>query len=289
MPDLHPVTIPLTLTFNGTMHLGTGRAEGLLNRTVRRSADGRPYVPGSALKGALRMTAERFVQQLNVANTLDPVVQLGRRRRGDTILDTPCQAPRPEEMCQSRTPCIVCRVFGNVFTGTRLLVDDAYPGSGALRDSMSTLLDLQNDEKTREGEGPSDPRASAVDVLTRLSVDRRRKGAKKGALFTSEYSRPESGFRATVSGALPWTTLDDVDKVSAEMVLLAAAIAATDQVGGEATTGHGQCTIRPRGDTTLQLPGHTESTSIEKDRFADTFLSEEALESLSLIGWQDVM
>lgn len=239
------------------MHIGTGRAEGLVNRTVRRAADGRPYVPGSALKGALRMTAERLVHQFNAmldGEGLSPSEKLGYQHRGTDVLDKPCQGPRPETMCQSQNPCIVCRIFGNVFTGTRLHVDDAYPRHDVMRESIKTLAEIhQKEANASESSRSSDSRppakdrtfsrSGAVDTLTRLSVDRRRRGAKSGALFTSEYSQPTSGFTTTLSGALPYTPLEMVDGLPAELVLLAATIAATDQIGGEATTGHGLCRL----------------------------------------------
>ncbi|WP_022835009.1 RAMP superfamily CRISPR-associated protein [Salisaeta longa] len=269
MSDLHHVSIGLTLAFDGATHLGTGRAEGLLNRTVSRSANGQPYVPGSALKGALRMTAERITQQLNHclhAPGLSPSERLGYQRRGDAILDTPCRGPRPEEMCQSETPCIVCRLFGNVFTGSRLHVDDAYPVSTAFQKSLQKLRERQND-----GASAGRSRFGTVDVITRLSVDRRRKGAKSGALFTSEYSRPEMPFETRIEGSIPLHPLGE-DGAPAELVLLAATLAATDQVGGEASTGHGRCTIKTE---TIKVDGTAPSYGV------DALLAKEALEQLA--------
>lgn len=296
MPETQPVHVPIAIHFDGAMHLGTGRAEGLVHRTVRRAADGRPYVPGSALKGALRMTAERVIGQLNriFVDVKDAPEEwrLGRQRRGSQVRDERCRGPAPESMCQSRNPCLVCRVFGNVFTGTRLHVDDAEAGSGPLRESMKELLQLQSDEEeeTQRAGGRQHPRASSVDTFTRLSVSRRRKGAEKGALFTSEYSRPESVFETTLEGDLPLTSLHG-DKPPAELVLLAATLAATDQIGGEATTGHGRCTIRvrpptdkTRGKQTIVPASARDETesSRESTSFAlDDLLSEEAIDALA--------
>ncbi len=271
------------------MHIGTGRAEGLVNRTVRRAADGRPYVPGSALKGALRMTAERLVRQFNVMlddEGLSPFEKLGYQHRGTDVRDRLCQGPRPETMCQSQDPCIVCRIFGNVFTGTRLHVDDAYPRHDVMRESIKTLAEIhQNEINTSESSKSSDSRlpakertfsrSGAVDTLTRLSVDRRRRGAKSGALFTSEYSQPTSGFTTMLSGTLPHTPLEMADGLPAELVLLAATIAATDQIGGEATTGHGLChlaidtTEHDTSSTTIVRTGTNDSKGKDSATDAD--------------------
>ena len=322
--DTHAVSIPLRISFDSSLHIGTGRAEGLINRTVRRAADGRPYVPGSALKGALRMTAERLVRQFNNMlgdDGLSPSEQLGYQRRGTTIRDEPCRGPRPETMCQSHDPCIVCRVFGNVFTGTRLHVDDACARPNPFTEGMRKLTELQQtqDGQTQSGQiqngdaasSPSKERAfsrgGSVDTLTRLSVDRRRQGAKSGALFTSEYSQGTSAFETSVSGELPYTPLERADGCPAELVLLAATIAATDQIGGEATTGHGLCQITvahetsdPQGSTIVRSSDEAEdvepATGAERTNKppklpAGTFSTDQLLseETLQALIWSPIM
>jgi CRISPR/Cas system CSM-associated protein Csm3 (group 7 of RAMP superfamily) len=287
MPDLHAISVPIAIEFAGTVHLGTGRAEGLIHRTVRRAPDGHPYVPASALKGALRMTAERIIQQLDhilrSGDKVPPRWRLGRRRRGNEVLNTSCRAPHPEEMCQSHEPCIVCRVFGNVFTGERLHVNDAHPETGPLQESLRALRNLQAGKEGASAQSPR-PRASDVDILTRLAMDRRRRGAKQGALFTSEYSRPESVFTSTLEGAIPYHPLGD-GLPPAELVLLAATLTATDQIGGEASTGHGQCQlhIQARGDngappSTIAPAG---ATGTESPYRLDELLTQVALDSLT--------
>jgi len=245
--DSISLDVPLHIHFEAPMHLGTGRAEVLIDRTVRRNAEGDPYVPGSALKGALRMTAERLVGQLNEIGGLGEEMYIGKRRRGQTVLDERCRAPRAEEMCQSRDPCIVCRLFGNVFTGSRLHVSGAQAtGDSPLQKSLEALATGTGGETAREhGEMSPATRASLTDVLTRLRIDRRRQGAEKGRLFTSEYSRPATAYEAILSGTVPHTPLSNAMGLPAELVLLAASIAATDQIGGESTTGHGTCRLQP--------------------------------------------
>ena len=245
MPTLHPVRATLRLTFEHPFHVGTGRAEGLVNRTIRRTALGAPYVPGSALKGALRETAERLVFRLDedariLDELIEPAQYLGYRRRGSATLSELCRAPRPEGMCQSKTPCIVCRLFGNVFTGTRLLVSDA-------RLAPEAASAAQEDIETR----------------TQVQIDRRRRGAKHGALFTSEFARPAGAFEATLEGQIPLTPLPDADADApwAEAVLLAATIAATDHIGAGTSSGLGQCRLvaRPDGDSPKGPPAEAES------------------------------
>jgi CRISPR/Cas system CSM-associated protein Csm3 (group 7 of RAMP superfamily) len=266
MTELFSLDVSITLHFDQPFHLGTGRREGLVHRTVRRTADGRPYVPASAIKGALRQTAERVVRTLDAAEEFGDVApqkHLGYRRRGTTVVGEPCRAPRPEEMCQSPTPCLVCRVFGNVYTGRRLIVDDAYPAASPETNSLKAVLAsrgvVSGDAAEEDGQvlrvGPPD-REGQTETITRLQMDRRRRGAKSGALFTTEYARPRSSFSGQLTGEIPRTPLtnDEANGEPAELVLLAAALRATDQIGGETSTGRGQCRFAVENPAGAEAP-----------------------------------
>lgn len=316
--------VPLYIRFEGSTRLGTGRSEGPFDQTIQRDADGQPYVPGSALKGALRMTAERLVGQLNEISDLNSESHLGLQRRGDQVLETRCLAPRPEEMCQSRGPCVVCRLFGNVFTGPRLRVSDGKQASRRKvrqddSSSASTGGQKTSGQKTsgQKGENAaperslperSPSRQGRTDVLTRLRIDRRRKGAEEGALFTSEYGQPTSPYAATLTGTLPVTPLPSAGDVPAELVLLAATVAATDQIGGEGSTGHGACRLQlgggsgdledasPEGPSPEEEPTLEEESSLEEESLSEepalpysmgTLLSEDALRALAWHRFMD--
>jgi len=245
---LHSVKIPLLIRFEQSLHVGTGQGDGLVDRAIRRTADGQPYVPASALKGALRQTAQRLVRQLDAAASfgdMAPEQHLGYRHRGDAVVPERCVAPHAETMCKSASPCLLCRVFGNAYTGRRLVVDDATAApSPETRSRQALLRALEAGESgvTWEGDGAA---VGTTETITRLQMDRRRGGAKRGALFTTEYARAQSAFEGRLAGSIPLTPLQngDADGQPAELVLLAAALRATDQIGGEASSGRGACRI----------------------------------------------
>ncbi len=271
--DSLSVDTSLHIRFEGATHIGTGRSEGLLDRTIRRDGAGEPYVPGSALKGALRMTAERVVGQLNEISELEPEWRLGLRRRGDRVQDERCLAPRPEEMCQSHDPCVVCRLFGNVFTGPRLQVGDAHV----------------HEENPLTASQHSSGRRRSTDVLTRLRIDRRRKGAAKGALFSSEYDYPDASYASTLTGTIPVTPLIEFQDVPAELVLLAAAVAATDQIGGEASTGHGACRLELKSSELIR-DSDSDSEPLDSPPYPlHALLHKKALDELSLYRMANAM
>lgn len=298
MASLHSIDIPLAIRFEQSVHVGTGRRDGLVDRTVRRTADGHPYVPASAVKGALRQTAERLVRRLDAAaefGGMGPDQHLGSRRRGSEVVEERCEAPQPEHMCQSASPCLVCRVFGNVYTGRRLVVDDATAAVSPETRSREALFGAVRDGRDAAGRGrvvrqPGAGSAAETESITRLCMDRRRRGAAAGALFTVEHARTGGGFKTRLTGRLPLTPLQnsDADGEPAELVLLAAALRATDQIGGEASVGRGTCRleVRSRAAPTEHTgeDGEAGTTLHVGDRqFAmDRLLRPEALEAL---GW----
>jgi CRISPR/Cas system CSM-associated protein Csm3 (group 7 of RAMP superfamily) len=246
--DLHSVSIPLLIRFEQSLHVGTGQGDGLIDRAIRRTADGQPYVPASALKGALRQTAQRLVRHLDAAASfggMEPEQHIGYRHRGDTVVSERCVAPRAETMCKSASPCLLCRVFGNAFTGRRLVVDDATAASSPETRSRQALLRALEDSDSAVTWAGTDAAVGATETITRLHMDRRRGGAKSGALFTTEYARAQATFQGRLAGSLPLTPLrnGEAEGEPAEVVLLAATLRATDQIGGEASSGRGACRI----------------------------------------------
>lgn len=108
------------------LHIGSGRPEvelGEVDLPVLTDPDGRPYVPGSSLKGRVRTEAERIARQ-----------------KGMNV----CKPPDVKNMCGSlkRNPddfCICCRIFGtagDISVASKVKFRDAYPMS-----KVETLLE----------------------------------------------------------------------------------------------------------------------------------------------------
>jgi len=111
------------IIFSGTLeavtplHVGSGKPEvgiGGVEMPILRDPEGRPYVPGSSLKGRTRAEAERIA-----------------REKGTKV----CNPPDVKNMCGSRERnvedfCIACRIFGTAGTisvASKVRFRDAYP------------------------------------------------------------------------------------------------------------------------------------------------------------------
>jgi CRISPR/Cas system CSM-associated protein Csm3 (group 7 of RAMP superfamily) len=97
------IELPVTVHVESPLHVGTGYARGLVDRTVTRDSEGNVYLPGSSFKGRLRDACERLACHYGVSV---------------------CGAPRPGEMCRAWEPCLVCRIFGSPGQESGLIIDD---------------------------------------------------------------------------------------------------------------------------------------------------------------------
>lgn len=85
--------ITLTLQTRTALHLGSGEGNNVTDALLRRDAQGRLFLPGSAIAGALRAIATRLAPRL-----YPPICQALQERPSKT---NPCG-------------CAVCRLFGDI-------------------------------------------------------------------------------------------------------------------------------------------------------------------------------
>ncbi|HJQ31672.1 MAG TPA: CRISPR-associated RAMP protein Csx7 [Pyrinomonadaceae bacterium] len=116
------VTLVGTLTALTALRVGAGRATGVTGTDlpVVRDAFGRPYIPGSSFKGALRASVEALVRSVSSSSeaVCDP---LG----GGCV--KPKEGKEREEDFQQRVEketCLVCHVFGSPWLASKVNVRD---------------------------------------------------------------------------------------------------------------------------------------------------------------------
>ncbi len=108
---------------------------------VVRDAAGRPVLPGTSLKGALRATAEAWLRVFGPAIACDPIEgpTCSAATRGSATRDA-----------IDRATCRVCALFGSTHLAGRLTVLDA-PADGDVRTETRGSVAVDRDYETARG------------------------------------------------------------------------------------------------------------------------------------------
>lgn len=118
-----------TLTALTALRIGAGRATGVrgTDLPVVRDAFGKPYIPGSSFKGALRASVESLVRSVSdsrraACNPLSPDDWCVRKPEG-------ADGERFQQSVAEET-CLVCRVFGSPWVASKVSVRDLLTSEG---------------------------------------------------------------------------------------------------------------------------------------------------------------
>jgi len=107
------LTLKLNLCFQSKWHAGSGEGSILTDRLIQKDSRGRPYFPGSTLKGIIRENCEKLSRTLNFPEPPDP---------HNTSIDMQDAFCLPEA---ASSP--VVRLFGNRYASGGLFFRNAYP------------------------------------------------------------------------------------------------------------------------------------------------------------------
>lgn len=210
------VQIDYRLTFDAPFHFGTGITAGQIDRTVIRSADNLLYVPASTFKGVLREHCEqlyRFYQpEAQVASPHNALAAL-------TEFGNP--------------PTLIGRIFGS-----RL-----YPGGLRFNDAQLAEDTLSACEAAKEMQ---------TSIATQVRIDRVTRTAADQALYTSEFGICSLAFQGTIKGPLHCTAIELLASTGQDkdtsaptptysLLLLLAGLLMIERLGGNKSTGKGQC------------------------------------------------
>jgi CRISPR-associated protein Csm3 len=136
-----------TLELLSPLRLSSGRASDTTDAPLMRDRQGRPYIPGSSLRGALRSEIERILAGVGAASglwcctlfeqddgpgacitasrakqkTFSELEENARRRGASREVQAAPLAFLEEKLCD------VCKLFGSPFYASRLVIEDALP------------------------------------------------------------------------------------------------------------------------------------------------------------------
>lgn len=229
MTKLDRVEIRYDLKFETPFHCGTGIRSGLVDRTIMRDSAGYLYVPGSTLKGVLRERCEQLARFYEQEEQYKKLIQ------------------SPHE-----TQWVVLPGFGEKTMITRIFGSPVYPGQLFFDDVQQT--ETGKEQFDRPGsEGGGEYKEMQVDLYTQVRLDRPTCTAVRGALYTSEFGVKELIFEGSIIGWLECIAIDPSldacfvndetpeDSPTYSLLLLLAGLCLVDRLGGNKSTGKGQC------------------------------------------------
>jgi CRISPR-associated RAMP protein (TIGR02581 family) len=107
------------LVMETALHVGTGGYSSTSDAEVIRDFQGRPFIPGSSLKGALRAAVERRAEWLGLTSCC-----LGEAACFHDVEEDWRQKKLRERIAEMQEACAVCKLFGSTVFGGKVQVDD---------------------------------------------------------------------------------------------------------------------------------------------------------------------
>lgn len=214
------VRIDGRLRMESALHVGSGRGGSHTDATVLRHADGRPFIPGSSLKGALRSRLERLAQASALSEEgVTSCLLYPEKQEESTAPDcpTPGWVDDGKDATQATEEqfvslCHTCTLFGSPILAGKVRIPD---------------LDIV--EQTYGGE---------VEIRDGVGIDRDRGKAVDGVKFDYEVVPSDTAFEFSLA-------VENPDAV--ELGLLAAGVREMQRghvpVGGKTTRGLGTCVL----------------------------------------------
>lgn len=193
------------IAWKGRWHVGSGYQSAAADRLLRRLPDGRPFVPGSQIKGVLRHQCERLALALGL-EAVDP----------HAVSDAQNQRLVSHFGPLAKSELVADRLFGSRYQGECLFVTNAAPV-------------------------PSDV-GNATSVQARTAIDRVTRTVMEQHLFTTELAPCDLSVEGEIRARHPAGVLtQDGDGFPYEYALLVAAFLSLDALGGDKSVGLGRC------------------------------------------------
>jgi len=156
------LVITATLTAQTGLRIGAGTQSSeptASDLPVIKLADGRPFIPGSSLRGVLRSHIERIVRTFepeagNGRGACIPVVESewcisSKRRQEEILKEIPGGATNDREYARKifYHSCRVCRVFGSPWLASRVRISDLPCVNGATPETRDAVA-IDRDKET---------------------------------------------------------------------------------------------------------------------------------------------
>lgn len=194
------------------LHIGSGKGDGRTDALVIKDPNGKPFIPGSSLRGALRSTIERIAASIGLKPCLlikgNPCVTTSEELMNEfKLLDV---SDIPTFLSNREKVCPVCQLFGSTVVASKIKITDL------------PLCNNKYKYSIRDGVG----------------IDRDTETAKDGAKFDYESVSKDSKFKFELIG-------ENLEK--RDLALLAIGIQEMMNgnfwLGGNTARGLGKCQL----------------------------------------------
>src|SRR5690606_34359354 len=103
----------ITLKTKAPLHISGNSDEITSDLPILKTADGRPYIPGSSIKGALRMASERFSHILEDGHKVCFLTNGGCKPQATKEIDELLKSGEEEQAYQNiyENLCPLCQIF----------------------------------------------------------------------------------------------------------------------------------------------------------------------------------
>jgi CRISPR/Cas system CMR subunit Cmr4 (Cas7 group RAMP superfamily) len=225
MTRIDRIQICYALEFSAPFHCGTGVRTGLIDRSVTRDGGGYLYVPGSTIKGVVRELCEQLARFYEDSDDK-------MRKR---IASPHDKAIALKDL--GAKPTLVTRVFGSQICPGRLFFNNAQQ-----KKEDKERYDIDDEPKRYQ--------SLQTDLYTQVRLNRPTRTAVRGALYTSEFGVRKMVFQGSIIGSLECipisTEIDETfsgkyDEPTYSLLLLLAALYMIERLGGNKSTGKGEC------------------------------------------------
>ena len=204
-----------TLVMDTGLHIGSGEEAGAIDAGVMLDAAGRPFIPGSSLKGVLRSEAERFAPVLGMTAcglfTDSGVACLSTNREAERQFREKSRKDGVDMSALAAQVCDACKLFGGTVIASRVLFSD-----------LSLVTDYPVAVERRDGVG----------------IDRDTGTAAKSIKYDFQVVPSETRFALRLQAE----NLDPTSRALLAVVLLEL-VRGNLSIGGKRSRGLGRCHI----------------------------------------------
>lgn len=229
------------------LHIGGGQTIfSTSDSPVIRTPDGKPFIPGSSLKGAFRSTVEKLAPLAGVwsCGLSDMPVKVGETEKQcigaqgkaqDDFNKARSEANWTDQQLLDRLEsklCDTCKLFGSPYTASKINFGDLYT---------------------------DDDSDGVIQIRDGVAIDRDSERAVDNLLYNYEVVAPELAFQLRI-------TLDDPTKVDLRLTCLGLSefLSGFGYLGGKRSRGLGQCEIQDFAVYRLDLTGQDRAEKILK-------------------------